>query len=30
VRPWGEESFYVTDPFGNRLCFVRTGTTFTG
>ena len=21
-RPWGEESFYVSDPFGNPLCFV--------
>jgi predicted enzyme related to lactoylglutathione lyase len=22
VRPWGERSFYVRDPFGNGLCFV--------
>jgi catechol 2,3-dioxygenase-like lactoylglutathione lyase family enzyme len=21
-RPWGERSFYVTDPWGNELCFV--------
>lgn len=30
ARPWGEESFYVTDPFGNPLCFVREETLFTG
>lgn len=30
TRPWGEESFYVQDPFGNRLCFVSRGTEFTG
>jgi catechol 2,3-dioxygenase-like lactoylglutathione lyase family enzyme len=29
-RPWGEESFYVTDPFGNELCFVSSDTVFTG
>jgi catechol 2,3-dioxygenase-like lactoylglutathione lyase family enzyme len=29
-RPWGERSFYVHDPFGNRLCFVDRSTTFTG
>jgi len=29
-RPWGEESFYVGDPFGNRLCFVTRATAFTG
>jgi catechol 2,3-dioxygenase-like lactoylglutathione lyase family enzyme len=29
-RPWGEESFYVDDPFGNPLCFVRRDTVFTG
>jgi catechol 2,3-dioxygenase-like lactoylglutathione lyase family enzyme len=28
-RPWGERSFYVHDPFGNRLCFVDRATTFT-
>lgn len=30
VRPWGERSFYATDPFGNPLCFVAAGTEFTG
>jgi catechol 2,3-dioxygenase-like lactoylglutathione lyase family enzyme len=30
VRPWGERSFYCTDPFGNPLCFVERGTEFTG
>lgn len=29
-RPWGEESFYVADPFGNSLCFVSRGSVFTG
>jgi catechol 2,3-dioxygenase-like lactoylglutathione lyase family enzyme len=29
-RPWGERSFYVTDPFGNQLCFVDSETVFTG
>lgn len=29
-RPWGEESFYVEDPFGNPLCFVSSDTVFTG
>ena len=29
-RPWGEESFYVSDPFGNGLCFVRRESVFTG
>jgi len=29
-RPWGEESFYVSDPFGNPLCFVRRGSEFKG
>jgi catechol 2,3-dioxygenase-like lactoylglutathione lyase family enzyme len=29
-RPWGERSFYVRDPFGNKLCFVDRATTFTG
>lgn len=28
-RPWGERSFYVHDPFGNRLCFVDRRTCFT-
>jgi len=30
TQPWGERSFYCTDPFGNKLCFVEEGTTFTG
>jgi len=30
TRPWGERSFYVRDPFGNGLCFVDSGTLFTG
>ncbi len=30
VRPWGERSFYVYDPWGNGLCFVDEGTLFTG
>ncbi len=30
IRPWGERSFYVRDPFGNKLCFVDCGTVFTG
>ncbi len=29
-RPWGEESFYVDDPFGNGLCFVSSESIFTG
>lgn len=29
-RPWGERSFYVADPFGNKLCFVDRTTAFTG
>jgi catechol 2,3-dioxygenase-like lactoylglutathione lyase family enzyme len=28
-RPWGERSFYVTDPWGNDLCFVEDGTLYT-
>jgi hypothetical protein len=28
-RPWGERSFYVTDPWGNELCFVKDGTLYT-
>lgn len=27
-RPWGEESFYASDPFGNPLCFVSRSTVF--
>jgi len=30
VRPWGERSFYVLDPYGNGLCFVDASTVFTG
>lgn len=30
TRPWGERSFYVRDPWGNRLCFVDAKTVFTG
>ena len=30
VRPWGERSFYVADPWGNGLCFVDESTLFTG
>jgi len=29
-RPWGERSFYIHDPFGNKICFVDVKTTFTG
>jgi uncharacterized glyoxalase superfamily protein PhnB len=30
TQPWGERSFYCTDPFGNKLCFVEDPTKFTG
>lgn len=30
IRPWGERSFYVKDPWGNGLCFVDENTLFTG
>lgn len=30
VRPWGERSFYVIDPWDNKLCFVDERTLFTG
>jgi catechol 2,3-dioxygenase-like lactoylglutathione lyase family enzyme len=30
IRPWGERSFYAEDPWGNGLCFVQSGTLFTG
>jgi catechol 2,3-dioxygenase-like lactoylglutathione lyase family enzyme len=30
VRPWGERSFYLVDPFGNQLCFADAKTLFTG
>lgn len=29
-RPWGERSFYLRDPFGNKLCFVDAATVFRG
>jgi catechol 2,3-dioxygenase-like lactoylglutathione lyase family enzyme len=29
-RPWGERSFYIHDPFGNKLCFVDRATLFKG
>lgn len=29
TQPWGERSFYCSDPFGNKLCFVDDGTLFT-
>jgi len=30
VRPWGERSFYVEDPWKNPLCFVQEGTVYSG
>ena len=30
TMPWGERSFYCTDPFSNKLCFVDERTKFTG
>lgn len=30
VRPWGERSFYVEDPWKNPLCFVEAGTVYSG
>ena len=30
VKPWGERSFYVEDPWGNGICFVDETTRFTG
>jgi predicted enzyme related to lactoylglutathione lyase len=30
VRPWGERSFYVEDPWHNPLCFVEAGTIYPG
>ena len=29
-RPWAEESFYASDPFGHPLSFVARTTTFRG
>jgi hypothetical protein len=28
TRPWGERSFYATDPFGNKCCMVDARTEF--
>lgn len=30
VRPWGERSFYCTDPDGHPICFVDNETVFLG
>lgn len=30
TQPWGERSFYCSDPDGNRLCFVDDSTLFLG
>jgi catechol 2,3-dioxygenase-like lactoylglutathione lyase family enzyme len=30
VKPWGERSFYASDPWGNPLCFVEAGTEYAG
>ncbi len=30
TRPWGERSFYIHDPFGNKICFVDAATVFRG
>ncbi len=30
ARAWGERSFYARDPSGNPICFVQSGTEFTG
>ena len=29
-RPWGETSFYASDPFGNEICFVSKESVFRG
>jgi catechol 2,3-dioxygenase-like lactoylglutathione lyase family enzyme len=29
IRPWGERSFYIVDPWGNDLCFCENGTLYT-
>lgn len=29
VRPWGEKSFYVVDPWGNDVCFCDETTLYT-
>jgi len=30
VRPWGERSFYIEDPWRNPMCFVEEGTIYPG
>ena len=30
VKPWGERSFYVEDPWHNGMCFIDEKTRFTG
>ncbi len=30
VRPWGERSVYLEDPFGNKICLVDRETMFLG
>ena len=30
LRPWGERSFYLHDPWGNPLCFVDEGSVYRG
>lgn len=30
TRPWGERSFYIHDPFENKICFVDAATVFRG
>lgn len=30
TRPWGERSFYIHDPFGNKICLVDAATVFRG
>lgn len=30
VRPWGERSFYASDPWGNPFAVVEAGTEYTG
>lgn len=30
VRPWGEQSFYARDPWGNWFCIVQRGTEYRG
>jgi catechol-2,3-dioxygenase len=30
VKPWGERSFYLNDPWGTPLCFVDAATVYAG